>query len=155
MPAGIQSSRLWVRVLALNLSVFDLCWLDRVRTHYSQLRSSAESLAGTDRQQKPALCDLPNGRNFRCGDICPDEPSISRERSLPFVCKICGANKLKPASWHTRAHPHTHEKGRTKPAPYAASSAAPASGKTRARPCRRARAPPPNPHWKNRRTRRH
>ena len=42
-----------------------------------------------------------------------------------------------------------------KPAPYAASSAAPASAKTRARPCRRARAPPRGPYWWNRRTRRH
>ena len=62
------------------------------------------------------------------------------------------------ASSSTKIAPRTATREATKtpkPAPYAASSAAPASGKTRARPCRRARAPPPGPHWKNRRTRLH
>ena len=101
MAAGIQSSRLWVcflRVLALELRNFDLCWRDRVRTAHSRLGSSAWSLSGRIRQSKKLVPQAAKWQKFQWGDICPAEPSISRETSLPFVCKIYGATRWKPAS---------------------------------------------------------
>ena len=143
-----------LRVLALELRVFDSVEEPWYRRLYSRLDRSAESLAGTYRPSKKAALQLPKNQvPTRGARSHPCRPRI-------LVYKVPNGHRPLAAaissSSTNRAARATREATKTpKPAPYAASSAAPASAKTRARPCRRARAPPPNPYWKNRRTRRH